>query len=208
MATDDATQVTPVVSSTLKRSHSEATKDDEPISPSKPPAVAVPPAAAAAGAAGAVAASASAAADAPAAKKKKDDEELLENLMCGICHEILYKAVTLVPCQHIFCGCCYSDWKDRSSDCPSCRTRVNHLAVNHTVNSLVTAFLKIHPEYDRDPEDKKDMDARSKITADMVLLLNFLDFDLLIFLSSGLSFQPRLTASVMASIAGRQAEAI
>lgn len=112
----------------------------------------------------------SSSASAPPAKqmKKSDEEAMLENLTCGICYEILYKAVALVPCLHAFCGCCYSDWMGRSSECPSCRVRVERVAVNHILNNLVDAFLKAHPDRDRDADEKADMDKRSKITADMV----------------------------------------
>lgn len=40
-------------------------------------------------------------------------ERLEANMICGICHDIMYKCVSLVPCLHSFCGPCYSGWMVR-----------------------------------------------------------------------------------------------
>ena len=42
------------------------------------------------------------------------------------------------------------------------------MGVNHVLNNLVEAFLKAHPERDRDPEEKAEMDKSNKVTDKLV----------------------------------------
>ncbi|KAJ3188230.1 hypothetical protein HDU85_005380 [Gaertneriomyces sp. JEL0708] len=93
-------------------------------------------------------------------------DDLLQNLLCGICHELLWQAVSLVPCMHTFCGGCYSDWCSVSSDCPQCRTPPSLVSRNHTMNGVVEAFLRVHPDKARDPEDIEELQKRNKYTVD------------------------------------------
>ncbi len=50
-------------------------------------------------------------------------------ITCGICFNILYKCVTLVPCMHNFCGPCMRSWSDTSghATCPQCRGDASHI---------------------------------------------------------------------------------
>lgn len=43
---------------------------------------------------------------------------------------------------------------------------------NHIVNNLVEAYLKVHPNKKRDAEEIAEMDAKNKITSDMVRYLS------------------------------------
>lgn len=52
--------------------------------------------------------------------------------------------------------------------CPQCRNKVERINKNHIVNNLVDAYLRANPDKKRDPEDLQDLDARNKITHDMV----------------------------------------
>jgi E3 ubiquitin-protein ligase CHFR len=85
-----------------------------------------------------------------------------ENLTCGICHEILYRCVCLIPCLHNFCASCYSEWYERSTQCPSCRDQVTNIRINHAINNLVQTYLKVNPNKQRDAEELKEMDEKSK----------------------------------------------
>ena len=45
----------------------------------------------------------------------------MEELECAICMQIIYKAVTLIPCLHNYCGGCISDNIKRGNiTCPIC----------------------------------------------------------------------------------------
>ncbi|XP_046574119.1 E3 ubiquitin-protein ligase CHFR-like [Haliotis rubra] len=104
-----------------------------------------------------------------AAKDAPDEADAMaETLMCIICQELLHDCISLQPCMHSFCSGCYSEWMDRSNECPSCRLKVERINKNHIVNNLVEAYLKEHPEKSKAEEDIKDLDAKNKITRDML----------------------------------------
>uniref|UniRef100_A0A8C5P9D6 E3 ubiquitin-protein ligase CHFR n=1 Tax=Leptobrachium leishanense TaxID=445787 RepID=A0A8C5P9D6_9ANUR len=101
-----------------------------------------------------------------AAAVKPDKME--ETLTCIICQELLHDCVSLQPCMHTFCAACYSGWMERSSLCPTCRCPVERICKNHILNNLVEAYLLQHPDKCRSEEDRRSMDARNKITQDML----------------------------------------
>jgi hypothetical protein len=41
---------------------------------------------------------------------------------CSICYESLLDAerAVILPCSHVFCEACSSEWLDRERSCPSC----------------------------------------------------------------------------------------
>ncbi|RLV99742.1 hypothetical protein DV515_00009439 [Chloebia gouldiae] len=84
--------------------------------------------------------------DAKTSNVKPDKME--ETLTCIICQELLHDCVSLQPCMHTFCAACYSGWMERSSLCPTCRCPVEHKC--------------------RNEDDVRSMDARNKITQDML----------------------------------------
>ncbi|CAO2629432.1 E3 ubiquitin-protein ligase CHFR [Lemmus lemmus] len=91
-----------------------------------------------------------------------------ETLTCIICQDLLHDCVSLQPCMHTFCAACYSGWMERSSLCPTCRCPVERICKNHILNNLVEAYLIQHPDKSRSEEDVRSMDARNKITQDML----------------------------------------
>ncbi|XP_048252090.1 E3 ubiquitin-protein ligase CHFR-like [Haliotis rufescens] len=104
-----------------------------------------------------------------AEKDAPDEADAMgETLVCIICQEILHDCISLQPCMHSFCSGCYSEWMDRSNECPSCRLKVDRINKNHIVNNLVEAYLKEHPDRKRPEEDIKELDAKNKITRDML----------------------------------------
>uniref|UniRef100_A0A2K6SW09 E3 ubiquitin-protein ligase CHFR n=1 Tax=Saimiri boliviensis boliviensis TaxID=39432 RepID=A0A2K6SW09_SAIBB len=104
--------------------------------------------------------------DIRAAAGKPDKME--ETLTCIICQDLLHDCVSLQPCMHTFCAACYSGWMERSSLCPTCRCPVERICKNHILNNLVEAYLIQHPDKSRSEEDVQSMDARNKITQDML----------------------------------------
>ncbi|KAJ1093966.1 hypothetical protein NDU88_007052 [Pleurodeles waltl] len=95
-------------------------------------------------------------------------DKMEETLTCIICQELLHDCVSLQPCMHTFCAACYSGWMERSSLCPTCRCPVERICKNHILNNLVEAYLLQHPDKGRSEEDMRSMDARNKITQDML----------------------------------------
>ncbi|KAK7495546.1 hypothetical protein BaRGS_00013244 [Batillaria attramentaria] len=102
------------------------------------------------------------------AKDGAKDDAFAETLTCIICQELLHDCISLQPCMHSFCAGCYSEWMEQSSECPSCRMSVDRINKNHIVNNLVEAYLKEHPDKRRPEEDIKELDAKNKITRDML----------------------------------------
>ncbi|XP_033748053.1 E3 ubiquitin-protein ligase CHFR-like isoform X2 [Pecten maximus] len=95
-------------------------------------------------------------------------DEIEEALICTICQELLHDCISLQPCMHSFCAGCYSDWMDKSNECPTCRMKVERINKNHIVNNLMEAYLKENPSKKRDEEDIKELDAKNKISRDML----------------------------------------
>ncbi|XP_064889352.1 E3 ubiquitin-protein ligase CHFR isoform X5 [Columba livia] len=95
-------------------------------------------------------------------------DKMEETLTCIICQELLHDCVSLQPCMHTFCAACYSGWMERSSLCPTCRCPVERICKNHILNNLVEAYLIQHPDKCRNEDDVRSMDARNKITQDML----------------------------------------
>ncbi|KAM6165552.1 E3 ubiquitin-protein ligase CHFR isoform 2-T2 [Erethizon dorsatum] len=104
--------------------------------------------------------------DTRAATVKPD--KMAETLTCIICQDLLHDCVSLQPCMHTFCAACYSGWMERSSLCPTCRCPVERICKNHILNNLVEAYLIQHPDKSRSEEDVRSLDARNKITQDML----------------------------------------
>ncbi|GFR59170.1 E3 ubiquitin-protein ligase CHFR [Elysia marginata] len=108
------------------------------------------------------------------ASKAKEPEEdaIAETLMCIICQDILHDCISLQPCMHSFCSGCYSEWMELSQECPSCRVKVDRINKNHIVNNLVEAYLKLNPDKIRPAEDIDALEAKNKITRDMLYPVN------------------------------------
>ena len=58
----------------------------------------------------------------------------------------------------------------KSDKCPICRLKVDRISKNHTIGSLIDAFIVNNPDKTRSKEDIKELDEKNKITHDMVRL--------------------------------------
>ncbi|KAK3800307.1 hypothetical protein RRG08_020284 [Elysia crispata] len=104
--------------------------------------------------------------------KEPEEDALAETLICIICQELLHDCISLQPCMHSFCSGCYSEWMELSQECPSCRVKVDRINKNHIVNNLVEAYLKLNPDKRRPEEDIQALEAKNKITRDMLYPAN------------------------------------
>ncbi|KAF9198546.1 hypothetical protein BGZ49_000618 [Haplosporangium sp. Z 27] len=93
------------------------------------------------------------------AEKSKIDSSFEKEFECGICHDIMYKALALQPCLHQFCKGCCKAWFQKSSECPSCRQKVVRTKHDFRLNNLISLFIKSRPELQRD--DVEDDGAQS-----------------------------------------------
>ena len=46
------------------------------------------------------------------------NEKIDDNLICGICQEIVFKPEECVTCQNVFCGECVQKWREKKNICP------------------------------------------------------------------------------------------
>ncbi|CAD7936714.1 unnamed protein product [Amoebophrya sp. A25] len=94
-------------------------------------------------------------------------DELLQDISCGICADVLHKPVCLVPCLHNYCKACYIEWVHTSvvmarsiscpkEVCPLCRAEVTHRQPNCPLLGIIDTFLKNHPENARRDLDELD----------------------------------------------------
>eukprot|EP00802_Teleaulax_amphioxeia_P007140 Tamp_07146.p1 GENE.Tamp_07146~~Tamp_07146.p1 ORF type:complete len:450 (-),score=99.21 Tamp_07146:1210-2439(-) len=106
----------------------------------------------------------------PRVSDKQDERAtaVSKHMTCCICVHVMHKPVTLVPCQHNFCASCYSDAREHSDVCPQCRTPVDNITRNHTLISIIEGFLDAHPACKRPADDLKDLDARDKLSAELL----------------------------------------
>ncbi|KAF9104385.1 hypothetical protein BGX27_010119 [Mortierella sp. AM989] len=99
------------------------------------------------------------------ANKSNEDSSFEKEFECGICHDIMYKALALQPCLHSFCKECCKAWFQTSSECPSCRQHVRMTKRDFRLNNLITLFLKNRPQLKRDDveEDGAESDTSNVI---------------------------------------------
>ncbi len=93
------------------------------------------------------------------------DVNIEEELTCPICHDLFFQATTLVPCGHTFCGHCISKTFSRNQvQCPYCRIHVQQVDKNVTLDSLITSYLRWHPDRELTAEEKELYERQNTIT--------------------------------------------
>lgn len=55
-----------------------------------------------------------------------------------------------------------------SDKCPICRLTVDRISKNHTIGSLIEAYVLNNPDKARSEESIKELNEKNKITHDMV----------------------------------------
>ncbi|KAF9105280.1 hypothetical protein BGX29_000308 [Mortierella sp. GBA35] len=88
--------------------------------------------------------------------KEQEDSAFEQEFECGICHEIMHKAMIMQPCLHSFCRGCSKSWLKQSTVCPSCRQEVTKTKRDFKLNNLIALFLKTRPHMGRDDMDEED----------------------------------------------------
>ena len=86
-------------------------------------------------------------------KKTRNIKDLLYNLKCTICHDILVEA-TVTNYGHSYCKSCIETWKKEESKtldhgkeklakCPNCNTEIQTLSTNHMLKTHIEEMCDI-----------------------------------------------------------------
>ncbi|ORY77252.1 hypothetical protein BCR35DRAFT_292321 [Leucosporidium creatinivorum] len=85
--------------------------------------------------------------------------DLEAQVTCGICQEVFYRPLALIPCLHTFCGSCLVPWLPKSSACPSCRVEATSASASHSSGRLVDLYLGLPGANEgRSAEEKASLD--------------------------------------------------
>ncbi|KAG8822980.1 hypothetical protein FRC18_010855 [Serendipita sp. 400] len=86
-------------------------------------------------------------------------EEIGLELGCGCCAALCYNPVLLLPCQHYYCGSCYTLWtRNGGVNCPSCRSAVASIVPSRAIQSLIEIYLRSVPSRARIQKEKEQAD--------------------------------------------------
>ncbi|KAH8914421.1 hypothetical protein BT69DRAFT_1071169 [Atractiella rhizophila] len=79
-------------------------------------------------------------------KDDKFEADLLSNLTCGICSDLYYVPVALLPCLHVYCGACAATWLQEHASCPTCRKTVNKVVDSHPTKQMLALYSSLSKE--------------------------------------------------------------
>lgn len=96
-------------------------------------------------------------------KAVSKEEQMIEELTCGICRQLFYKACTVLPCLHVFCGHCISQSTKHASQCPECRGDVYEIRPTHKINNVVEQLLVKRPDLKRTDEETAECDGLNDV---------------------------------------------
>ncbi|PPQ81270.1 hypothetical protein CVT25_015054 [Psilocybe cyanescens] len=86
-------------------------------------------------------------------------DDLVEELQCGCCSELVYKPVLVMPCQHFFCGSCCVLWiRNGGTNCPACRGVATIAMPFRSIQPLIEILLRNAPERARTQRERDQAD--------------------------------------------------
>lgn len=86
-------------------------------------------------------------------------DDLSQELECGCCAALVYNPVTILPCQHSFCGSCCVLWiKNGGTTCPSCRGLSTSVIPSRILQSMVNVLLRADSSRTRTPSERAQAD--------------------------------------------------
>lgn len=87
------------------------------------------------------------------------EHELALELNCGCCTEICYNPVLVSPCQHTFCGSCFTLWiQNGGSNCPACRSVSTSVTPARPLQKIIEILVKHAPNRARTQREKEQAD--------------------------------------------------
>ncbi|KAI0252330.1 hypothetical protein BJV78DRAFT_1124784 [Lactifluus subvellereus] len=85
--------------------------------------------------------------------------DLEQELLCGCCSALLYRPVTVYPCQHYFCGSCCLLWvRNGGTNCPACRSVSTNVAPSRILQVMIDVLLRADPSRARTDREKQQAD--------------------------------------------------
>ncbi|CAH1962860.1 unnamed protein product [Acanthoscelides obtectus] len=69
-------------------------------------------------------------------------EEMEDEMMCSICSDMFFKAVTL-NCAHTFCKYCIEKWKKNRNICPICRAKITTMNATLVLDNVIQKVTDI-----------------------------------------------------------------
>ncbi|KAI0322011.1 hypothetical protein OF83DRAFT_1050174 [Amylostereum chailletii] len=86
-------------------------------------------------------------------------DDLEEELTCGCCSALLYRPVTVYPCQHYFCGSCCTLWiRNGGTSCPACRALSTSVSPSRVLQVMIDILLRADPSRGRTDREKQQAD--------------------------------------------------
>lgn len=98
------------------------------------------------------------------------EKSFSKEMNCGICLDVIYNCVTLLPCLHNYCGACISAWMKKKV-CPLCKEPINRLKKNPQMNSLIEMMLRLEPEKRKPDAEREEMDQKDYFRDNQELLV-------------------------------------
>ncbi|KAF9534485.1 hypothetical protein CPB83DRAFT_844294 [Crepidotus variabilis] len=86
-------------------------------------------------------------------------DEIMDELQCGCCSELVYRPVLVIPCQHYFCGSCCLLWiRNGGTSCPVCRTMATVGMPFRAIQPLIDSLLRTAPHKARTQRERQQAD--------------------------------------------------
>ncbi|KII86933.1 hypothetical protein PLICRDRAFT_274455 [Plicaturopsis crispa FD-325 SS-3] len=86
-------------------------------------------------------------------------DDLVQELQCGCCSELVYKPVVVNPCQHFFCGSCCVLWiRNGGTNCPACRGISTSVNPSRPLQTIVDVLLRAAPSRTRAEAERQQAD--------------------------------------------------
>lgn len=72
--------------------------------------------------------------------------DMITSLTCSVCQSLYHRPCSVLPCLHVFCAHCISQWVDGGHDtCVECREQIQSIRPSHKIKSCVEQLMLSNP---------------------------------------------------------------
>ncbi|KPI83809.1 hypothetical protein ABL78_7143 [Leptomonas seymouri] len=98
-------------------------------------------------------------------RRETTKADMLAELTCSICRGVFHRPCSVLPCMHVFCAGCISEWLRQGThhSCPECREPITDVRPTHRLQNCADQFLLSDPGSCRPAEDLAALDAADTI---------------------------------------------